>query len=262
VDGDPLTYAIDSQPTNGSAAVVGGQLEYTPDEAFVGLDSFTYVARDSMAESEPAHAYISVGVINNLPSALDDSAITHEDTPVVIDVLVNDSDLDSGTLSVISASDPPYGEATINTGGGITYTPQADYNGPDSFTYQIADGQGGTAQALVTVTVNPINDAPNANQDTYLAVYMTQLTVLQADGLLANDTDVEGDILSVALVSGPAYGQLALNPDGSFIYTPDARGIHEDTFTYYVTDGAAQSVVTTVTVVIQTYRSYLPWVSK
>jgi len=262
LEGDPLTYDIASQPAYGSAAVAGSQLEYTPEADYNGLDSFTYIANDGALDSLPSAVNVSVGVANDLPTAENDTSITEEDTNVSIDVLANDSDPDGGVLSVTGASDPSHGEVEIQADGTIAYTPQTNYYGSDSFTYEISDGQGGIAQALVTVTVTAVNDAPATNDDDFQTRYLTTLTVLQPAGLLANDSDLESDSLSVVLVSGPVHGQLTLNPDGSFTYTPFASATRLDIFTYYCTDGAASSPVATVTIAIQAQSWFLPLVMR
>lgn len=262
LEGDPLSYRIAEQPVHGAAAVAGGLLQYTPETDYNGLDNFTYLANDGSLDSAPALVNVSVGLANDLPTAVDDAALTDEDTPVLIEVLANDSDPDGGVLSVIGASNPAHGAVEIHADGTITYTPVENYYGSDGFTYDISDGQGGADQAAVTISVRPVNDAPTAVEDTYQTRYLTPLFLSPLEGLLANDSDVEGDPLSAVLISGPAHGQLTLNPDGSLTYTPDASAITLDSFTYAASDGAANSAATTVTIVIEAQYLFLPLVMK
>jgi hypothetical protein len=106
--------------------------------------------------------------------------------------------------------------------GAFTYTPDANFNGTDSFTYLANDETLASNVAAVTLTVTPINDAPVAANDSYTTTEDTALTVV-APGILANDTDVDGDALTASVVSPPAHGIVTLNPlDGAFTYTPDA----------------------------------------
>src|SRR5207247_7951216 len=109
--------------------------------------------------------------------------------------------------------------------------PAANDNGPDSFTYKVSDGTLDSNVATVAVTVTPVNDAPVAGNDSYSAVEDTALAVA-APGVLANDTDVDGDALTTVLVTGPAHGTLTLNANGSFTYTPAANYNGSDSFSY------------------------------
>ena len=135
-------------------------------------------------------------------------------------------------------------------GGEVRYTPNADYFGPDSFTYTISDGNGGTASALVTVTVTPVNDDPVADDDSYSTDEDTGLVVNAAAGVLANDTDLDSETVTAGLVVGPSHGTLTLNSDGSFTYTPEADFNGLDSFTYEASDGALASNIATVTLTV------------
>src|SRR5205823_3734965 len=131
----------------------------------------------------------------------------------------------------------------------FTYTPNANYNGPDGFTYKANDGALDSAPAAVSITVNAVNDAPTAANDSYSTNEDTPLTVA-APGVLGNDSDIDTSTLTVALVSGPAHGALTLNADGSFTYAPAANVNGTDTFTYKVNDGSLDSNVATATITI------------
>src|SRR5205814_9416 len=131
---------------------------------------------------------------------------------------------------------------TLNGNGSFTYTPAANYNGPDGFTYKANDGGLDSNVATVSLTVSAVNDAPAAAGDAY-AVNEDQTLTVAAAGLLGNDGDVDGDPLSAVLVSGPAHGTVILNADGSFTYTPAANYNGGDGFTYKANDGAADSNV-------------------
>jgi VCBS repeat-containing protein len=129
--------------------------------------------------------------------------------------------------------------------------PNANYNGPDTFTYGASDGTAQSNTATVTITVTAVNDAPTAAADTYLAAEDTPLTVA-APGVLGNDTDLDSSTLTATVVtgSGPAHGTLTFNPDGAFTYTPDANFNGTDTFSYRASDGTAQSNPVTVTITV------------
>lgn len=184
---------------------------------------------------------------NSDPVANDDTATTAEDTPVSIDVLSNDTDADGDTLTVDSVTQPSQGVTVIEADGTITYTPNADFNGPDSFTYVVADGNGGSDSATVSVTVDPVNDSPTAADDAHV-VTGGETLVVPAPGVLGNDSDVDGDPLTAVLGTPTSNGSLSLNADGSFEYTANEGFAGSDSFTYTASDGVASSSPATVTI--------------
>jgi len=250
VDGDPLTAVLVSGPAHGTLALnPDGSFTYTPSENFCGEDSFTYKAYDGALYSNVATVRITVTCVNDAPVANDDEATVPEDSSVTIPVLGNDYDPDGDPLSVSIVSGPVNGRATVNPDGTITYTPNPDFCGTDSFTYKACDPAGACDTATVTIHVTCVNDAPVAQDDTYTTNEDTPL-VVSAPGVLGNDSDVDGDPLTAVLVSGPAHGTLALNPDGSFTYTPAENFCGEDSFTYKAYDGALYSNVATVRIMV------------
>jgi hypothetical protein len=138
-----------------------------------------------------------------------------------------------------------------NNGTTVTYKPALNYNGGDSFTYTISDGQAptpGTATGMVTMTVTPVNDAPVAVANTYAVNKQTSFTVLPASGVLANDSDVDGNTLTAVQRSNPS-GTVSLNADGSFTYTTTAGYVGTRVFKYRANDGVLNSTVVNVTLV-------------
>jgi hypothetical protein len=131
-----------------------------------------------------------------------------------------------------------------------TYTSAANYNGTDSFTYLVDDGQGGTDVGTVyLVTIEPVNDPPVAANDSAVAVAGHTLTVA-SPGVLGNDSDVDGEALTAVLVSGPAHGSLVLYADGSYTYSPTAGYQGSDSFTYKANDGTVGSNTVTVSLTV------------
>jgi len=180
---------------------------------------------------------------NALPVAGADTLTTDEDTAADVDVLTNDTDADLDQLTVTAVTDPAHGTASINAGGSLHYVPDADFFGSDAFTYTIADGNGGTAVGTVGVTVDPVNDQPIAVNDSASTAYQTSVEV----AVLANDSDVDGDGLTITQASTPGAGSAVV--DGSLVrYTPNAGFTGFDAFTYTVSDGAGGSASATVTV--------------
>src|SRR5204862_543282 len=182
----------------------------------------------------------------------DDSYTTAEDTTLTIappGVLANDSDVDGDALSAVLVSPPSHGNLTLNTNGSFSYVPAANYNGPDSFTYKANDGQADSGAATVSITITSVNDAPVAVNDSYTTAEDTTLNVA-APGVVANDSDVDGDSLSAILVSPPTHGSMTLNSSGSFSYVPAANYNGPDSFTYKANDGQADSGIATVSITI------------
>ena len=224
VDGDPLSAVLVGGPSNGVLALnADGSFTYTPDPDFAGTDSFTYMANDGTVDSNVATVTITVTPVNDAPVAVDDGYSVAEDGTLTIaaaGVLANDTDVDGDLLSAVLVGGPSNGVLALNADGSFTYTPDPDFEGTDSFTYVANDGTVDSNVATVTITVTPVNDAPVAVDDGYSVAEDGTLTIAAA-GVLANDTDVDGDPLSAVLVGGPSNGTLVLNADGSFTYTPD-----------------------------------------
>jgi hypothetical protein len=253
-DGDPLTVGAVTQPANGSVTInPDGTITYTPDEDFVGNDSFTYQASDGDLLSDPATVTVTVEQaepVNNPPVANDDTATTTQGLAVQIAVLDNDSDPDGDPLTVGAVTQPANGSVTINPDGTITYTPDEDFVGNDSFTYQASDGDLLSDPATVTVTVEqaePVNNPPVANDDTATT---TQGLAVQI-AVLDNDSDPDGDPLTVGAVTQPANGSVTINPDGTITYTPDEDFVGNDSFTYQASDGDLLSEPATVWVTVE-----------
>ena len=229
-------------------------IEFQPAPNFFGTATFTYTMNESDHGGDGLGAdaigvvTVTVTPVNDAPTAADDAATTDEDTPIDIAVLANDEDVDGDVLTPIIVTQPINGTATPNPDGTIKYTPHENFNGTDTFEYQVSDGTTTSNVVTVTVTVNPVDDAPVAVADSYNAIEDTPLVVPAAEGVLENDYDIEGSSLTAILVTDATKGSVTLNSDGSFTYTPnqDANGI--DTFTYKVNDGALDSAPVTVTI--------------
>jgi VCBS repeat-containing protein len=247
VDGDSLSAVLVSGPAHGTLTLnSNGSFTYTPAPNYNGPDSFSYKANDGQADSNVATVSLTITPVNDPPVAGNDSYTTAEDTPLTVaapGVLGNDTDVDGDPLQAILVAGPAHGTLALNANGSFTYTPSANYNGGDSFSYKANDGQADSNIATVSLTITPVNDPPVANNDSYTVPAGATLTVA-APGVLGNDSDVDGDSLTAILVAGPAHGTLALNASGSFTYTPAAGFSGPDTFTYRASDGSLGAVAT------------------
>ncbi len=247
VDGDTLTVTAVGTPANGTASTDGTTVTYTAAAGFSGSNSFTYDISDGNGGT--ATATVSVTVLpvgNTAPVANDDAATTDEDLAVVIPVLVNDSDPDGDALTVTVTGGPTNGSAAVNVDNTVTYTPTANFNGSDSFAYDISDGNGGTASATVTVTVSAVNDPPVAVDDSATTTGETPVGI----AVLLNDSDVDGDALTVTVTGGPTNGLAVVNVDNTVTYTANADFSGSDTFTYEVSDGNGGAATATVNVTV------------
>jgi VCBS repeat-containing protein len=267
VDGNPLAVTsfsiagVTGSFTAGSGAVIpgvgdltinaNGSYTFVPAADYNGtVPVVTYTVTDGTL-SDTATLRITVTPVNDAPVATDDTATLAEDSSLTVagssGVLFNDTDIDGGPLSVTQfvvnnvifapgtpATIPGVGQLTINADGGYTFTPVANYNGavPDA-TYTVSDGNGGTDTAVLRITVTPVNDAPVAADDSNSTAEDTTVV----GGVLGNDTDIDGDTLSVAQFSVAGdptvytagqtativgVGALTMNANGSYTFVPAA----------------------------------------
>ena len=251
VDSSTLTAVLVTNPAHGTVTLsADGSFVYTPNADFSGLDSFTYRANDGFADSEVATVTLTVDAVSDAPIAAADSYSVDEDTPLTVTapgVLHNDTDVDSSALTAVLVTNPAHGTVTLNADGSFVYTPAANFHGADSFTYVANDGALDSAATVVTLTVNAVNDAPVAVNDSYATNEDATLTVA-APGVLNNDTDVDSSTLTAVLVTNPAHGTVTLNADGSFVYTPTVNFHGADSFTYQANDGLLNGLAVTVAI--------------
>jgi VCBS repeat-containing protein len=258
VDGEALTYQLIGGAPAGLTFNPDGTFSVVPLPSDQGMDDgesrqvvFQYIANDGTADSAPATVTVTINGANDAPVALDDSYSITEDMTLVIlplGVLANDSDVDGDTLTAEVFSGPAHGDLIFDLDGSFTYVPDQDFNGEDSFTYVVSDGSAGSNVATVTISVGTENDAPVAAADFYFVAEDDALNIAVGQGVLANDTDADGNPLSAQIVSGPSNGTLVFNTDGSFDYTPFANFNGVDSFVYKANDGGADSSDTVVTI--------------
>jgi len=257
-ESDPLTAVWVSDPPNGALTLnANGSFTYTPHGNFNGTDSFQYKANDGRADSNAATVTITVTPVNDPPTVADDSyAVNEEETLNVTapGVLGNDTDPESDPMTLVWAGTPQHGSLTWEADGSFTYDPVDNYSGPDSFEYKASDGKGRrtkaeSSPATVRITIIPVNDLPVAVDDSYTVDEDTTVTVA-APGVLGNDSDIDGDVLTAVSVSAPSHGALTLRADGSLVYRAHYNWNGSDSFTYKAFDGTDDSNVVTVTITV------------
>ncbi|MGB3402776.1 MAG: Ig-like domain-containing protein [Microcoleaceae cyanobacterium] len=290
IDGDTLTVNTTpvTDPTNGTLTLNNdGTFSYTPAPGFSGTDTFVYEVSDGNGGFATATVTLNVGAVNDDPVATDDNFGTNEDTTsAAINLLGNDTDDDGDTLSLesidgtaITPGTPqsiPVTNGTVNVDaeGVVTFTPDANYNGPIAFDYVVSDGNGSSDTATVNGTVTPVNDDPvatdNSNSVDEDAVTATSGNVIADDNGSGVDSDIDGNSLTVSDVNGTTvttdtditgtYGTLTINDDGSYEYSVDntnsdvqALGVGDsviETFTYTVSDGNGGTDTATIEITV------------
>ena len=227
-----------------AVATGGTGVLYTPAPDFFGQEQFTYEISDGNGGTATATVTVTVENTNDDPTAVDDVFTVDEDTTNDLDVLQNDSDAPD-TGEVLTVTDAGFGGTSGTTqvggtvqvvGNQVRYTPPADFFGTDTFTYDISDGNGGSAMATVTVTVDNVNDDPTANDDTTLAL---KNFTDQAIDVLAND-EIAPDVnetLTIISVTQPSNGSVVIVGGTTVEYTPNANYEGPDSFQYTISDG-------------------------
>jgi hypothetical protein len=240
VDGDALTFRITSTPLHGTITGVSPEFTYTPDANYNGSDSFYYTANDGTWDGNTAAVIITIAPVNDAPSVTNQSIATMEDTSATFAPLASDIDGDAVTFTIFTA--PTNGVAVVN-GGNLVYTPNANYNGTDSFEYQAHDSKGGDTTARVFVTVQPVNDAPVASNGSRTLAEDTSAA------LTLSASDVDGDALTFSIVNAPAHGTLS-GTGANVTYMPVANYNGGDSFTFRTTDpsGASSDALFSLTI--------------
>ena len=269
------TITAITSPTNGTLTLddngtpndpTDDSFDYTPNPDYTGADSFTYSICDADGDCDQATVNITVDSVNDNPIAADDGVSLDEDTNITVDVLANDNfggdGPSTGTITLVTPA--TNGSVTLNDGGTpldptddtFDYTPNADYNGADSFTYEICDSNGDCDPATVSITVNAVDDNPIAVDDAASVDEDASVNITVLD----NDT-FGGDGPStgtITLVSGTTNGTISLNNNGSlsdptddsFDYTPNADYNGPDSFTYEICDADGDCYSATVNITV------------
>lgn len=229
-----LTISGFTLPSHGTLSVSGTGFLYTSDTPYLGSDSFSYSLADGDGNlSGIANVTLNITSTNTPPLSYTGAFSTNEDTALVGMLSGYDADGTPLTFSVVSTASN--GVLSIGSTGGFVYTPSANYNGADSFTYHVSDGVFTSAAELVSITVVPTNDVPTAGHDTATG---TEDTTLILTGLLLNDTDIDlGDVVTLAgVLTQGAKGTAVLSGSTEIVYVPVSDTCGMDTITYQAQD--------------------------
>jgi len=250
VDGNPLTYALLTSPGHGTLGILDattGALTYTPATNYYGLDAFTFTAFDGQMYATGLVS-ITVTPVNDSPVATSRSATTAEDTAV--NVVLSGSDPEGNPLTYLIVAPPAHGSLS-GSAPNLTYRPQTNYNGPDSFTFKVNDGSADSSVATISLTVTPVNDPPVALPQ---AVVTAEDTILP---ITLSGVDVDRDPLTYEVLAGPAHGTLyGTSPE--FVYVPIFNYHGPDAFTFKVKDALSESSEATIAITVNSVPETAP----
>ena len=253
IQSDGTVYAAPGVSINGLPSVSGSLLSLLdPIEISIDLTALTpgsvLTTYFDLLGLGVANSRISIDnvriVSNSPPVAKDDTVLVDEDITIDISVLANDTDAENDPLVAILINAPQNGIVVQNPNGTFTYTPNANYFGSDSFTYKANDGEFDSNLATVSITINPVNDAPVVGDIANITAEDTAVII----DLLANASDIDSTVLTPVIVDAPVNGVLVMNTDGTVTYTPHANYFGSDSFTYKVRDEELDSNLATVSI--------------
>jgi len=252
VDGDPLSLVSVQGVFGGSATLYGQEIEFVPQANWTGAAGFSYTISDGQGGFATAQVLFAITPVNDQPSAGDDhygaSGMSwlsgFEDQPIVIPVsalLANDSDVDGDTLIFSAPGNAINGDLVYDEEAGlITFTPDADFAGEAGFAYHLADGNGGSDAAWVTLWFETVDDGPPVAETDVVTTWEDVPVLIEVSALLANDHDIDGDPISFVSFgpnAGIPNGTLDWYDADTLIFTPRLNATFSTGFWYSVTDG-------------------------
>lgn len=241
MDGDPLTYVVTSQPTHGVLSGAVPALIYTSTPGYSGYDYFTYSVTDGKSAPVSGKVTIRITHVNNPPSPVAQTLTFPEDTTKAITLTATDIDLDPITFSIGTA--PTKGKLS-GTPPNLSYTPNLNVNGTDTFTFLATDSYGAAAEGMITLKITAVNDAPVAKSGSVTVQAGKSVTI----PLIA--TDVDKDTLVYTVPRLPSSGTLS-GSGTNRTYTPTATSSTTDSFDFLASDGKGGTSLATITVTIQ-----------
>ncbi|MBC8355089.1 MAG: tandem-95 repeat protein [Planctomycetes bacterium] len=250
-DGDSVSVVLLTQPSNGTLSLAqDGSLQYSPNSGFVGADSFTYELSDGVATTAPAQ--VTLRIENHRPTAIGDTYSTGKDELLTVAVdqglLGNDYDLDQDSLVLTVQQNPSQGSLGVNADGSFTYTPSAGFTGSDSFVYRIHDG---AANAEATATIIVREHRSDVATSSYVGILDQPVSISAEDGLLRTVIASERNLVTLTLEQAPQDGDVALNSDGSFVFTSNSGFLGSDSFVVRTALGA--TTLETITAVVEIF---------
>jgi gliding motility-associated-like protein len=240
VDGDALNLVIQAQPGHGTLSGTAPNIIYTPAANYNGTDFFTFIVNDGTVNSTASSVFITITPVDDPPVAVDQNVTVVEDTPTPIILTGTDADGNPLTYTVLV---PPSNGTLTGSGPNLTYVPDTNYHGSDTFTFKVNDGISDSNTGTVSVSVNSNNDAPVANSQSIA----TNEDV--AAPVTLTGSDVDGDALIFSIVTQPGHGALT-GSGANLTYTPALNFFGSDSFTFKNNDGTTDSNTATVSITV------------
>lgn len=229
-------------------------LSLVPAENKNGTTTITVFVTDGDDLTNSTSFLVTVDPVDDAPVGTADDYSTDEDVALSVGpeqgVLANDLDVDNDGLSAILVSSTTNGTLLLNPNGSFEYQPNSNFNGSDSFSYKVSDGISESEPILVNLTITAVDDSPIAGDDEYSVDEDGVLSVTADLGVLLNDSDNDSEGFTAILSEGPNHGNLTLNADGSFTYTPTSDFFGNDSFTYAANDGNSSSETAVVNITV------------
>ena len=240
VDGDPLSFSVTARPTHGILESSGASLIYRPASDYSGPDSFAYVASDGTLESAPAMVVITVTPVNDAPTAdAQHLAVNEGET---LPIILAGSDVDGDSLSFTVLTLPTHGVLS-GVAPNLSYRPDANYGGPDGFTFKVSDGTLESPPGAIAIQVTNLNDPPSAHSISATTPEDTPAAIV------LSGTDPDGDPLTFTIVTPPVHGTLS-GAGGNFTYAPATNFNGSDQFTFKANDGRLDSPPATASITV------------
>ena len=252
---EPIQLSIQEGPQNGNITDMAGDsaIAYKPDPDYFGRDSLAYKIRDVNGDWDVAKVYLQIRAVDDgIPYAKDDSTGTSINTPVTVDVLMNDENL-KDSIKLSKLSDPVNGSITVHDST-ITYTPDNDYLGRDEFEYRITDYDGQSDEAKVIIEVRKDNIEPVAVLDSAWTIMNKKVNI----HVLRNDSLLDDGIGQVSLFEAPSHGKVFVQPGDFVEYMPDEDYIGTDQFVYKIDDKDGDWDTASVHVTVDSVPNYIP----
>ena len=240
VDGNPLTLTLLGSPANGTLSGTAPNLIYQPAANFSGSDAFAFRVNDGTVDSAPTTVQITVTPANDTPLAASKSVTVNEDGQLSIVLTATDPEADTLIFSIVSA--PTHG-TLAGTAPNFIYSPAPNFSGVDQLTFRANDGTVNSLSATISITVNPVNDAPVAQSKSVTTEEDSPLSITLAG------TDADGNSLTYSVIGSPANGTLSGSVP-NLTYQPAAGFSGSDAFTFRVKDGTVDSTLATVQITV------------